>query len=406
MSCCDDEAGLLSLEQALATLVSEAVASKAIEQVAIEDVLGRVLAQDIVSSINVPPANNSAMDGYALRWQDYAANKALPVSQRIAAGNIGEALQAGTVARIFTGGEIPPGADVVVKQEDTRQAGDKVMILNTPAVGDHIRPAGQDIRAGAMLVAKGTVLSPRHIGILASVGCAMVPVYQRLHVSLVNTGDELVMPGEVCGAGKIYNSNYFTMRGFLLRLGCEISSVTALADSADAVYDALLQASQETDLVITTGGVSVGEEDHVKHVVGQLGQIKLWRLAIKPGKPLAYGDIQGTPFIGLPGNPVAAAVTFLLLAKPYIRGLQGASYQPPQATPVIADFTTKAAKRQVFLRANVSLEAGKMYATPLVNQSSGALSSTVFSDGLLVVPAGASVAKGDVLDFLPYSVLE
>ena len=243
MSCCDDAVGLLSLEQALETLVSEAVTSKPIEHIAIEDVLGRVLAQDIVSSINVPPANNSAMDGYAIRWQDYVTDKAMPVSQRIAAGNIGKTLQAGTMARIFTGGEIPPGADTVVKQEDTRRVGDKVVILNIPTPGDHIRPAGQDIRAGAMLVAKGAVLSPRHVGILASVGCATVPVYQRLGVSLVNTGDELVMPGEACGAGKIYNSNYFTIRGFLLRLGCEISSVTALEDSANAVYDALLKAS-------------------------------------------------------------------------------------------------------------------------------------------------------------------
>ncbi len=407
MTCCDDpKEHLLSIDEALQILIQQAQCKSATEMVSLDSALGRVVAQNIYSNIDVPPNANSAMDGYAMRWQDYQPGLNIPISQRIAAGSTGHHLVAGTLARIFTGAEIPMGADTVVKQEDTIVTDKGVEITSAPTQGEHIRPAGQDIKKGGLLISQGSLLTPRHIGVLASVGCAKVPVFEKLKVCLVNTGDELQMPGEQAQAGKIYNSNHFSIKGYLQTLQCQVTSVKALEDTQKAVYEALKEASNKADLIITTGGVSVGEEDYVKDVVAQLGQLKLWRLAIKPGKPLAFGDVQGTHFIGLPGNPVAALVTFLLLARPFIKGLQGTPYKAAQEFPVMANFASKVNnKRQVYLQSNLHFADGQVLATPLAKQSSGALSTTIEASGLLVIPPNTLVQKGDKLQFIAYNEL-
>ncbi len=409
-------AALRPLDEVLADLLSRATPLGRVEQVSTFDADGRVLAQDLVSSLQVPPHDNSAMDGYAVRCADITPGAALPVSQRIAAGSQGSALAAGTVARIFTGAPVPPGADAVVMQEDTEPAGEgAVRFKAAPPPGQHIRRSGEDVARGAVVLARGRRLDSAALGMAASIGLAQVPVAPRPRVALFSTGDELVLPGSVppvqMKPGAIYNSNRFFLRSLLLRLGCEVTDLGVVPDRLDATVAALRGAAQAHDLIVTSGGVSVGEEDHVKPAVQALGTLDLWQLAIKPGKPFAYGRVHatdarpgpGTHFIGLPGNPVSSFVTFLLLVRPFILKLQGGTGLATKSVAVRADFTwPRADKRREFLRARRNPAGGlDLFA----NQSSGVLTSMVWGDGLVDTPPGTSIAPGDMVQFISLAEL-
>jgi len=401
--CGCDSGGLMPLDEGLARLLADVEPIADIEIVSLEQACGRVLAQELTSAIAVPPADNSAMDGYAVDTESLPQDLLLPISQRIPAGVRGEPLLPGTAARIFTGSEIPPGADAVIMQEQCDAIGECVQLTRRPLPGDHIRPAGQDIRPGRRVVSAGTRLDARHLGVIASVGIGQVQVHRRLRVVVMNTGDELLMPGQPNQPGKIYNSNYFTLRGLLEPLGIDVLFSGVIDDTPAATRDALAQAAEQGDLILSSGGVSVGEEDHVKAAVESLGELSLWRLAIKPGKPLAYGRVCGTPFIGLPGNPAAVLVTFLILARPYLLKLQGCTDTAPATLPIAAGFARdKAIPRDEFLRVRLLSGEQGLVVAPLDNQSSGVLSSAAKADGLVRIPAGQSVAEGQPLAFYPF----
>ncbi len=407
MSACGcDTDKLMPFSTALAQLIESAPVVEGTEVLLLDQAEGRVLADAICSPIAVPPAANSAMDGFAVNVSSLPDDLCLRVSQRIPAGEQGVALEPGTAARIFTGSEIPPGADAVIMQEQCQIDIDHVQLLSTPNVGDHIRPQGQDIQPGQCIASRGAVLDGRYMGVLAAVGISMVKVYRRIRISILTTGDELVLPGDLCGAGKIYNSNYYTLLGLLKPLGVEVVFPGIVEDDPDATIKALADAADNSDLIISSGGVSVGEEDHVKAAVEQLGELMLWRLAIKPGKPLAYGRVADTPFIGLPGNPGAVLVTFLMLAMPYLMTMQGRREVLPTRYPVKSNFTrSKTAPREEFLRAALTKQESGLYAGPIHSQSSGVLSSAVLADGLLVIPADQPVEHGQTLEFIPFKSL-
>ncbi|MFG5779654.1 gephyrin-like molybdotransferase Glp [Comamonas sp. J-3] len=400
---------LKRLDDALAELLAQAAPLAQTEQISTFDADGRVLAQDLVSALQVPSFDNSAMDGYAMRAADVpAAGAVLPVSQRIAAGSVGEALAAGTAARIFTGAPVPAGADVVVMQEECTALEDgRVQINAAVKLGQNIRRAGEDIALGSTIIATGTRLTPAELGLAASIGCATLQVARRPRVALFSTGDELVMPGDVAPqdlpAGSIYNSNRFFLRAMLQRLGCEVLDQGIVPDSYEATVAALQAAAQDCDLVLTSGGVSVGEEDHVKPAVEALGSLDLWAIAIKPGKPFAYGKVGKAHFVGLPGNPVSSFVTFALLVRPFVLRLQGVQNTAPQAVNLQADFDwPRADKRQEFLRARINAQGGL---DRFANQSSGVLTSVVWGDGLVDNPAGSTIARGDTVRFIPFAQL-
>ena len=413
-----NQPALRSLDDALAELLAHATSLSDAENVSTFDADGRVLATDLVSALQVPPADNSAMDGYAMRCADAAEDGAvLPVSQRIPAGTTGSPLAAGTAARIFTGAQIPPGADAVVMQEDcevlTEPAG-AIRVRRAPRAGQSIRRAGEDVMRGAVVLARGTRLSPAELGMAASIGLASLSVARKPRVAMFSTGDELVMPGDVAPAdmkpGAIYNSNRFFLRVLLQRLGCEVTDLGIVPDQREATVEAIRQASQHNDLIVTSGGVSVGEEDHVKPAVQALGKLDLWQIAIKPGKPFAYGSIPRTGsaegnchFIGLPGNPVSSFVTFIVLVRPFLLKLQGVQDLQPAATMTPAHFEwPKADKRREFLRARRNA-AGGLDLFP--NQGSGVLTSAVWGDGLVDNPAGRAIAHGDSVRFIAFSDL-
>lgn len=405
---------LKSLDQALAELLACAVPLVGIQTVATFDADGRVLAQDLLAGLDVPGHDNSAMDGYALRCADWVgAATALPVSQRIAAGSVGKQLAAGSAARIFTGAPIPPGADAVVMQEDcvvesgVAGALASVRIQKAPWQGQAIRRRGEDIAFGDVVLQRGARLTPAALGLAASIGSGSLQVCAPVRVALFSTGDELVMPGEVLPAdmkpGAIYNSNRFFLRAMLLRLGCTVTDLGIVPDRLDATIAALDNASRGHDLILTSGGVSVGEEDHIKPAVQALGELNLWQIAIKPGKPFAYGKLGLSHFIGLPGNPVSSLVTFLLLVRPFVLKLQGAAALAPDVVSISAHFDwPKADKRREFLRARKNTAGGlDLFA----NQGSGVLTSAVWGDGLVDNPAGKAIAHGDSVRFLPFSSL-
>jgi molybdopterin molybdotransferase len=401
---------LRSLDYALAELLSHAQVLAGLEQVATFDADGRVLAQDVVSALQVPPQDNSSMDGYAVRVADIAQPGArVQVTQRIPAGGVGAEVLPGTVARIFTGAPIPPGADAVVMQEDCVPVADSadLRVDVVPARGQWIRRAGEDVTLGATVLAAGQRLHPAALGLAASIGMATLPVRPRPRVALFSTGDELVMPGERAPAdmppGAIYNSNRFFLRSLLQRLGCVVSDLGIVPDQRAATIDALRTAALHHDLILTSGGVSVGEEDHVKPAVAELGRLDLWQIAIKPGKPFAYGRIDAAHFMGLPGNPVSSFVTFLLLVRPFLLALQGAQDLTVPTLEMRADFAwPRADRRREFLRVRRNARGGLDL---FPNQSSGVLTSVVWGDGLVDNPPGCTIAAGDRVRFLALSDL-
>ena len=395
---------MIALDQAIETLLRQASPVSRVETVATLDALGRVLAEPVVSGIAVPPLDNSEMDGYAVRSADLTHVPAsLPVSQRIQAGQVGQPLAAGSAARIFTGAPIPPGCDAIVPQEATQLQADRVVVLAMPTPGQWIRPAGMDIAAGAKVLARGTRLRPPHVGLAASVGLANLTVYRRLKVGVLFTGDELAMPGDPLPEGRIYNSNRFLLSALLRGLGCEVIDLGIVPDRLEPTRQALVRAAEQADLVISCGGVSVGEADYVRAAVQAEGAIDLWQIAMKPGKPLAFGQVRGVPFIGLPGNPVSGLVTFAMLARPFILKRQGAIELLPRAIPMRADFEVRqAGARRELLRVRVT-DQGSLQAFAV--QNSAVLTSAAWADGLADIEVGRRVARGDEVPYLPFSEL-
>jgi molybdopterin molybdotransferase len=401
--------GLKSPEEALDLLLAGVRPVTETEEVPIAEAMGRVLAEPQASRVDVPPWDNSAMDGYAVNSADLVGiTPRLPISQRIPAGASGSQLEPGTAARIFTGAPVPPGADTVVIQEVCTQDGDAVIIKEAPQAGANIRRAGEDAREGDLTLEPGIRLGPQHLGQAASVGIDRVPVYRRLKVALFSSGDELVMPGNTLGPGQIYNSNEFTLSGLLEGLGCEVINLGVVEDTFDATCEALTRGAEQADLVVTSGGVSVGEEDHIKPAVEKLGAIDMWKISIRPGKPLAYGHIAGTPFIGTPGNPVSLFVTFCLFARPFILKSQGVTGAvSPVPVMAKADFDwAKPDKRREFARARLELDdQGQARVSVFRSRSSGMLSSLTWANGLAVIPEQQTLAQGDSVQFIPFSEL-
>ncbi|BAN35102.1 molybdopterin biosynthesis protein, molybdenum incorporation step [Sulfuricella denitrificans skB26] len=399
---------MLSADDALSFLLARSRPATKTEKIATADALGRVLAERLTSTVNVPPLDNSAMDGYAVRIADIInASTRLRVTQRIPAGTVGKPLEAGQAARIFTGAPVPAGCDAVVMQEYCGVEGDTVTVGKHPKVGENIRRSGEDIAAGAEILPAGIRLRPQEMGLAASVGIATLPVYCKLKVATFFTGDEIVMPGEILKPGQIYNSNRFVLTGLLQAMGCEVVDLGIVPDDFDATVKVLKIAAAGADLIITSGGVSVGEEDHVKAAVETVGKLDLWKIAIKPGKPLAFGDVGKIPFIGLPGNPVSAFVTFCLFVRPFILRSQGITASAPQAFSLKADFDwLKPDKRREFLRARLhTAENGEVAVQLYPHQGSGVLTSTVWADGLVEVPEGMPIHRGETVRFLPFSGL-
>lgn len=411
-------APLTPLEDALAAVLAQAQPLPGAAFVDLLQADGRVLAADCIAPLQVPPLDNSAMDGYAVRSAEVAqAGTALPVSQRIPAGQVGTALQVGTVARIFTGAPLPPGADAIVMQEDCTVLDDgRVRFDAVPQPGQFVRRAGQDIALGSTALQAGLRLTPAALGLAASLGLAQLPVARRPRVALFSTGDELALPGSIAPQdlppGHIFNSNRYVLASLLQRWGCEVVDGGILPDDRVATHAALAQAAQDCDLLVTSAGVSVGEEDHVRPVVEQLGALSLWKIAMKPGKPFAFGHVRrsgGDPaagrahFIGLPGNPVSSLITALVLLRPFVLALQGASVVQPPAHWLTADFEiTQRDSRREFLRVRRNA-AGQLEL--FANQNSGVLTSTVWAEGLVDNPAQTLIARGDSVRFLPFSEL-
>ena len=401
--------GMLSVDEALAFLLAGARPVADTEQVATLAAAGRVLAQAQRSTFNVPSLDNTSMDGYAVYCADCASGEArLPVSQRIAAGSMPQPLARGTAARIFTGAPIPPGADAVVMQENCAQDGEAVIVKHRPQAGEWVRRVGEDIHAGSEILGAGTKLRPQDTGLAASVGIAALPLYRRLKVAVFFTGDELVMPGAPLPPGRIYNSNRFTLNGLLQLFGCEVSDYGIVPDRLDATRKVLREAAVGNDLIVTSGGVSVGEEDHIKPAVEAEGKLSMWKIAVKPGKPLAFGEVSAgaghkAHFIGLPGNPVSSFVTFLVFVRPFILRCQGVARVEPLSYLLRADFDwAKPDTRREFLRVKLNPAGGlDLFA----NQSSAVLTSAVWADGLIDNPARQAIGRGDMVKFIPFAEL-
>ena len=405
---------MLTAQQALDHLLSHAQTVGESEKVAMQAALGRVLAENVNSLVDVPPLDNTAMDGYAVRSADIATpGKSLKIAQRIPAGSMGTPLESGTAARIFTGAPVPPGADAVVMQEDCSVEGqaDQVTVNIAPTAGQWIRRRGEDLTAGKTALTAGTFLRPQELGVAASAGLTHLSVKRRVKVAAFFTGDELALPGEPLKPGGIYNSNRDTLLACLKSLGCDATDLGIVPDRLDATRAALLKASKDHDLIITSGGVSVGEEDHIKPAVTAEGRLDLWQIAIKPGKPLAFGAVRKSDepkdgeawFIGLPGNPVSSFVTFLLFVRPFILKLQGREVSLPQSYLMRADFDwLKADRRNEFLRVKLNSNCGLDL---FPNQSSGVLTSASWGDGLVDCPPNQPIKAGDLVKYIPFDAL-
>ena len=405
---------MLTAQQALDHLLSHAQTVGETEKVAMQAALGRVLSEDVSSLVDVPPLDNTSMDGYAVRTADtQTAGSILKIAQRIPAGSMGVQLEPGTVARIFTGAPVPPGADAVVMQEDCSIEGqaDQVTVNIAPTAGQWIRRRGEDLTAGKTCLTAGTFLRPQELGVAASAGLTHLNVKRRVRVAAFFTGDELALPGEPLKPGGIYNSNRDTLLACLKSLGCDATDLGIVPDRLDATRDALRKASKDHDLIITSGGVSVGEEDHIKPAVTAEGRLDLWQIAIKPGKPLAFGAVRKSDepkdgeawFIGLPGNPVSSFVTFLLFVRPFILKLQGREAGLPQSYLMRADFDwLKADRRNEFLRVKLNSNCGLDL---FPNQSSGVLTSASWGDGLVDCPPNQPIKAGDLVKYIPFDAL-
>lgn len=406
---------MLTAQQALEHLLSHAQIVSENEKVAMQSALGRVLADNVNSLVDVPPLDNTSMDGYAVRVADtQAAGSILKIAQRIPAGSMGTQLEPGTAARIFTGAPVPPGADAVVMQEDCaipEGSSDQVQVNIAPISGQWIRRRGEDLTTGKTCLTAGTFLRPQELGVAASAGLTHLNVKRRVRVAAFFTGDELALPGEPLKPGGIYNSNRDTLLACLKSLGCDATDLGIVPDRLDATREALRKASKDHDLIITSGGVSVGEEDHIKPAVTAEGRLDLWQIAIKPGKPLAFGAVRKSSdpsdgeawFIGLPGNPVSSFVTFLLFVRPFILKLQGRETKQPQSYPMRADFDwLKADRRNEFLRVKINAQGGlDLFA----NQSSGVLTSASWGDGLVDCPPNQPIKAGDLVKYIPFDAL-
>lgn len=395
---------LRSVESALQIFRDSVRPLGEVERVSVINALGKVLAEDVRSTVNVPPENCSSMDGYALNTDDLTPGQktTLTISQRVMAGHQGEPLESGTAVRIFTGGQVPPGANAVVMQEECEIEGDSVTFPADVPAGNNVRPQGQDIQKGSQVLIKGQKLLPQHLGLLASVGIAEVAIYRPLKIIMMSTGDELVDPGNELAPGQIYNSNRFMLAGMIQQLGWEFIDGGIIPDDYELTKNKLAKAAEEADVVITSGGISVGDADFVKPAVSELGQLDMWKLAIKPGKPLAYGHIKDTPFFGLPGNPVSSFVTFLILVKPYLQTMQGMPWTKPRSWQLPANFERNGKGiRQEYLRVKlVKNENGEPCLESFHNQDSGVLRSTVFSEALAIVPPNTPVKRGDKVETL------
>jgi molybdopterin molybdotransferase len=397
---------LTPVAEALAHLLASVPPAPPSETVPLAAALGRVLAEIVYADIDVPAYDNSAMDGYALAARDFVAGRVLPLGQTIAAGHPGQPLVAGTVARIYTGAPIPAGADTVVMQENVRSDLGGIEILEDPVSGQHIRRRGHDLASGTAVLPAGQRLQPQDIGLLASLGKVRVKVHRQLTVAVVNTGDEVVAPGTPLAPGQLYDSNSYTLAGLLERLGLRVVKLGIVGDTLLATEAALQQAAAEADCIITTGGVSVGAEDHVRQAVAALGSLSLWKLAIKPGKPFSFGNVAGKPLFGLPGNPVAVFVTFMVLVRPFLLRMQGAIRVELPNFPVQAGFSVEeAGTRQEYLRVRLRSSASGLLAEPFADQGSSLLSSLSWADGLALVPAGTSIQRGQLIDYLPFGGL-
>ena len=420
-ACYPTAQGLMTVDDALTFILSKAVPVSDIEDVDISRALGRILARPQIATINVPPADNSAMDGYALASCDISgrdisasADTRLPVSQRIAAGQTSQPLIPGTAARIFTGAPIPSGADIVVMQEHCRVEDNTVIISPPFHIGQNIRARGEDVKAGTTILEAGIKLRPQDLGLVASIGVAQLPVYRPLRVAIFSTGDELTEPGTPLAPGKIYNANRYTLTGLLHTLRCEVIDFGIVPDNFAATRTALAAAAHQSDLIITSGGVSVGDEDHVKAAVEELGHLDMWRIAMKPGKPLAFGSVGHskkngmlTPFFGLPGNPVSVFATFCLFVRPYIMRRQGMAQALPQSVSVRADFDwLQSGNRREYLRARLHTGMdGTTGAVIYSNQSSAALTSVSWAQGLICIAEGTTVQRGQMVSFIPFTEL-
>jgi len=396
--------GLLGVDEALEVLLAGARPVADVEQVPTLEAEGRVLARAQISAMDVPPMDNSAMDGYAVRTADVKApDTKLRVAQRIMAGSVGEALAPGTAARIFTGAPIPPGADAIVMQEFCAADGDAVVVKKVPEKDAWIRRRASDIAKGAQVLAAGIRLRPQDTGLAASVGIATLPVRRRVRMGLFFTGDELVMPGDPLPPGRIYNSNRFTLNGLARVFGCEVRDYGIVPDSLEATRAVLGRAAAECDVIVTSGGVSVGDADFVKPAVEAEGSLLMWKIAMKPGRPLAFGRVGEAAFIGLPGNPVSSFVTFLVFVRPFLLKTQGIAEVRPRAIAARADFDwSEPDPRREFLRVKWNAAGGlEIYPT----QDSAVMTSTAWADGLVDNPPNHAIRRGDAVRFLPYSEL-
>jgi len=393
--------GLLNVDEALEVLLAGARPVAEVEQVPTLEATGRVLARAQASTMDVPPMDNSAMDGYAVRTADVTApDTKLKVAQRIMAGAVGQALEPGTAARIFTGAPIPEGADAIVMQEFCAADSDAVTIKKVPERDAWIRRRASDIAQGAQVLAAGIRLRPQDTGLAASVGIKTLPLYRRVRMGLFFTGDELVMPGEPLPPGRIYNSNRFTLNGLAATFGCEVRDYGIVPDSLEATRAVLKRAAAECDVIVTSGGVSVGDADFVKPAVEAEGSLLMWKIAMKPGRPLAFGKVGNAAFIGLPGNPVSSFVTFLVFVRPFLLKTQGIAEVKPRAVAARADFDwPEPDARREYLRVKWNAQGGlEIYPT----QDSAVMTSTAWADGLVDNPPNCAIRRGDAVRFLPY----
>ena len=402
---------LMSVDEAKALIAERIAVAAGVEDVPLIEADGRVLAEDIAAPLDLPPFDNSAVDGYAVRFADLAAGRetVLAVVGRIAAGAALERpVPARGAVRIFTGAPLPAGLDTVFMQEDVGAAGDAVVLPAGLKPGANRRLAGEDIARGRTALAAGHRLSPRDIGLIAALGIAAVPVRTPLRVAVFSTGDEVISPGEPLGPAKLYDANRFMLQAMLRRLGCRATDLGILRDEPRALARALAGAAADHDLIVTSGGVSTGEEDHVKAAVESAGALTFWRIAIKPGRPVAMGVVAGTPFIGLPGNPVAAFVTFAHVARAVIARLSGERLARPRAYPVLAGFAyRKKEGRREYVRVRIEeRDDGALVARKHPREGAGVITSLTETDGLIELPEPVTrVEPGEVLRFLPYDLL-